>query len=491
MKKFDTVIVGAGVSGLTAAIISASHGKSTLIIEKNHKVGGRLSSIDLKTLDGRLKRCSNGAMWVHDSTHPVMMYHGFQGRYDTYLKTCFLKGKFKALLDYYIVKPLTIHVFKHVFNILYNDETLSLDYTWDELLKDMIRDNPKFEITRKIRQSWYVKCLLSCLGQERFCDWFCYMFSQLELDVMYPHIKHYLQHASVIGSQNLSGVGDDHFLPYNGYHKVVDCLMVHINHYMASGLISIHLNKTCTRLLKHQGIHHVFTGNNCMSQSRRLVLALAPNHYQSMEFKGYEADQRVSHVQKNALMHLDPSREKLIIMILNKKIDVSPKGGDVNIGDLARKVAISSILTHGLSDCLYVISPISVDTQLIKKFVLLDINNHRSADDHVRLVAPLYENYTNGMSWFLHRKGFKPLVNTPSDDLLFLSCLTGCDDSVHSNITRACLEMGLLPRQIHPFLVKCFTPTHISWAQFLYRRLHIRRPNLSRFLKDFIRRSSV
>lgn len=49
MKKFDIIIIGAGISGLLSALALSKHGKKVLIIEKNSQVGGNCNSY---TIDG-------------------------------------------------------------------------------------------------------------------------------------------------------------------------------------------------------------------------------------------------------------------------------------------------------------------------------------------------------------------------------------------------------------------------------------------------------
>ena len=43
-RKYDTVVVGAGIAGLTASTYLARAGKSVLLIEKNKECGGLVSS---------------------------------------------------------------------------------------------------------------------------------------------------------------------------------------------------------------------------------------------------------------------------------------------------------------------------------------------------------------------------------------------------------------------------------------------------------------
>ncbi len=42
--KYDTIIVGGGIAGLTAAVYLARAGQNTLLIEKNKEFGGLVNS---------------------------------------------------------------------------------------------------------------------------------------------------------------------------------------------------------------------------------------------------------------------------------------------------------------------------------------------------------------------------------------------------------------------------------------------------------------
>jgi len=41
-QKYEFVIVGAGLSGLQAALILAQHSKSFIVLEASDKIGGRI-----------------------------------------------------------------------------------------------------------------------------------------------------------------------------------------------------------------------------------------------------------------------------------------------------------------------------------------------------------------------------------------------------------------------------------------------------------------
>ena len=60
MSDFDTVIVGAGIAGLTAARILAREGRAVVVLEARDRVGGRVWTV--RTDDGVL---DHGASWIH------------------------------------------------------------------------------------------------------------------------------------------------------------------------------------------------------------------------------------------------------------------------------------------------------------------------------------------------------------------------------------------------------------------------------------------
>ncbi|KAF5426734.1 Phytoene dehydrogenase-related protein [Candidatus Methanophagaceae archaeon] len=49
MTKYEVIVVGAGISGVLAALTLSKHGKSVLVLEKTQYVGGNCNSY---TLDG-------------------------------------------------------------------------------------------------------------------------------------------------------------------------------------------------------------------------------------------------------------------------------------------------------------------------------------------------------------------------------------------------------------------------------------------------------
>lgn len=70
MERFDTIVVGAGVSGLTAARLLADSGQRVVVLEARDRIGGRVVS---ERVDGRVT--DRGASWIHgiedSSVHEV------------------------------------------------------------------------------------------------------------------------------------------------------------------------------------------------------------------------------------------------------------------------------------------------------------------------------------------------------------------------------------------------------------------------------------
>ena len=53
MKRYDLIIVGAGPSGLSAAVEAAKRGLKVVVFDENEKPGGQLLSRSINSLDQR------------------------------------------------------------------------------------------------------------------------------------------------------------------------------------------------------------------------------------------------------------------------------------------------------------------------------------------------------------------------------------------------------------------------------------------------------
>lgn len=68
MERFDTVVVGAGVAGLTAARLLMKAGRRVVVLEARDRVGGRVWT---DRSDGRVT--DRGASWIHGITDSAVM----------------------------------------------------------------------------------------------------------------------------------------------------------------------------------------------------------------------------------------------------------------------------------------------------------------------------------------------------------------------------------------------------------------------------------
>ena len=63
MERFDTVVIGAGIAGLTAARLLVAAGRTVVILEARDRVGGRVQT---DRTDGEVTDL--GASWIHGET---------------------------------------------------------------------------------------------------------------------------------------------------------------------------------------------------------------------------------------------------------------------------------------------------------------------------------------------------------------------------------------------------------------------------------------
>ena len=63
MHEFDTIVIGAGVAGLSAARLLATHGRNVVVLEARDRIGGRVHT---DRTDGHVTDL--GASWIHGIT---------------------------------------------------------------------------------------------------------------------------------------------------------------------------------------------------------------------------------------------------------------------------------------------------------------------------------------------------------------------------------------------------------------------------------------
>ena len=134
MKKYDVIVIGAGLGGLTAALFLASKGLDVAIIEKENYVGGRASSVKHK-----------GFIMDRGAVYLLLV-----GRY---LKTCLARGC--------IPSTDMIPTDKHTIYIK-NGNKISLNFTTaPSLLNSFLKFNliPKREKFRLSTLRFFYLCL--------------------------------------------------------------------------------------------------------------------------------------------------------------------------------------------------------------------------------------------------------------------------------------------------------------------------------------------
>lgn len=68
-KTYDVIVVGAGLSGLRAAVECHRARLSVLVLESNNRVGGRTLSVEPKNGSGKIEL---GAAWINDTSQSEM-----------------------------------------------------------------------------------------------------------------------------------------------------------------------------------------------------------------------------------------------------------------------------------------------------------------------------------------------------------------------------------------------------------------------------------
>lgn len=69
-KEVDVLVVGAGLSGLRAALDVQAAGLSCIVVEANDRVGGKTLSVQSKPSGPGVNDL--GAAWINDTTQPEM-----------------------------------------------------------------------------------------------------------------------------------------------------------------------------------------------------------------------------------------------------------------------------------------------------------------------------------------------------------------------------------------------------------------------------------
>lgn len=71
--QFDTIVIGGGIGGVSAAVKLSKAGHKVEIFEANSYLGGRLKTTPLNLNSGGTLQFDEGASWIHGSNknHPI------------------------------------------------------------------------------------------------------------------------------------------------------------------------------------------------------------------------------------------------------------------------------------------------------------------------------------------------------------------------------------------------------------------------------------
>jgi phytoene dehydrogenase-like protein len=64
---YETIVIGGGIAGVTAAVEVAKSGQKVAILEANNYIGGRLKTTPVTLQAGGQVQFDEGASWIHGS----------------------------------------------------------------------------------------------------------------------------------------------------------------------------------------------------------------------------------------------------------------------------------------------------------------------------------------------------------------------------------------------------------------------------------------
>ncbi len=439
------VIIGAGPSGLIAACILADRGYSVTVLEQNARIGGRLKA---ENWDGHV--VETGPNWLHDSAHPIRAALPKGGLYQNFNATvannASIIGRAKALAEYY-GKPLFQKFANDVYSTLLKHKDKVQDLSWRELIDKIVVptnvNTPAYIIEirttmNRFPYNWYINFNKPAEARKALQE----LIQDQDINIDYH---------SIIGGQNYVGSGDTQFLPTGGYSQVIR----HLEQEIAKRPnIRIKLNTTVMKIQDHGDIKNKDASLDSATSSFAaidiactvmltsgetfscdiIIVAIAKHDF-------FRLKRSENEIARTNLEKLVPSFRIKIAMQLNRNVflansvlnkdnlyfttqGTTPNSSPILYAlaytwDKAKLLSAEETATLALENMVKELFPAVPDLKIIK----------------IQTFHP------TGESWYRHQKGFKPVENS-GHNIKYLGAVTGCDDSVHSVATRACIELG-------------------------------------------------
>lgn len=444
------IVIGGGVSGLMAACILADQGHEVVIIEKNAYLGGRLHS---EIWDNYV--AETGATWLHDSDHPLKAALTKGGICQDYIEEA-KESKVEALFNHYIGHRLLKKLDKRIRKILLANIEATQYLSWDQIIRKLVDQSDETPFIHDIRKllneipyKFYIN-LNSPEGGENLTE----LLQEMDVNI---HTD------SVYSCDNYIGTGDEAYLPAGGLSQIVDHLVAivkaipNIEIRCSSQITAVKPvgSSTSAETFSQQVELQNELGETEDLQCDQVVFAIAPDQYRSIERVESEVQRTTA-----AVSHMSPSNRTKFILQCNKPIYFKCRqylDDRITLFSQGTSKKDQSPIVYFLKDSsrgFFSLGSPALDAnkkeQLKNK--IQRILREKLSDETIE-ITKLEQYYPQGNSWFYQLVGFKP-VDNHGQDIIYLGSVTGCDDSVHSVCSRACIELGVNPKTYIPKLLK-------------------------------------
>ncbi len=417
----NVIIIGAGPSGLTAACSLVQKGHTVTILEKQSEVGGRVKTVKFHGQD-----VDTGPSWIHNSEHPVARLFNNTGRYEEF----FRKNKQGySLEEFKKEKKQTLKFQDHFFNIILSTDNSDLamseiyQLSWNGLIDELFNEQPgEHSYLGQLRD------LFSMLTEDEIVlDYASPIHKEIFKQKLASMLDVDMEMDSIVAGQNYVGLGDENFLPEDNISKVTEHLL---SKSMQLG-VTIRTNVEVSHVSKNQ-VTYSRDGFPITESADKVVVAIAPNDYDKLNIE-------LANEQSIAVKNFRPSGRAKIILKLNQTCEqVSSQSVEVDGNSLY-------ITIKKKGDIAYILVPAEKVSENAEAFIDAVVEPAlKSALNNNSLKVDAYKTYhADGNSWFSLKKGSCPVKNNMDDDsIVFLGVATGCDDAIHSVVTRAAIETG-------------------------------------------------